>query len=133
MLTLITNRLLAGELIHYLSGGIMDDIEITEQDIEKTILSLHDTLQQELFQCQEEDLEKYWHFKYNEKLSLVHNLYKFYDLLKLYHGFCRRWEEHTNGPSCVVERVRDKYLIPKIKNFIDAMKTGNKSINRDKK
>ena len=46
------------------------------------------------------------------------NLYKFSDALEMYKSRCRRWEEHHNGSSCVVERVRDKYLMPKIKDFL---------------
>jgi len=111
----------------------MNDTKLTEQDIEKTIISLHTAFQDELFKCKEEDLEGYWHFKYNKEQSLVSNLYNFYDLLKLYDGFCRRWEEHTNGSCCVVERVRDKYLIPKIKNFINAMEAGNNRLGLDHK
>lgn len=96
------------------------DIEITDEDLKKTIVALDAAFQEDLFACEEEDLENYWHFEYNNDRSLVHNLYTFYDRLKLYEGFCRRWEEHTNGSCCVVERVRDKYIISKIADFIEA-------------
>lgn len=110
----------------------MKDVEITEKDIEKTLISLHTAFQNELFGCKKEDLEGYWHFKYNKEKSLVSNLYSFYDMLELYDGFCRRWEEHTNGTCCVVERVRDKYLIPKIKNFVTEMETANQPLNSER-
>lgn len=35
----------------------------------------------------------------------------------MYARSCQRWEEIHNGYVCVVERVRDKYIIPKIKEF----------------
>ena len=99
------------------------NVEITKKDIKETIESLHSIFQKELFECNQQDLEeKYWHFKYNEKLSLERNLYHFYDMLRLYGNFCRRWEEHKNGSCCVVERVRDKYLMPQINQFVKMVK-----------
>ncbi len=63
------------------------------------------------------DLEQFWFFKWNEKSSVEWNIYQFTDLLELYRRQCRRWEEKHNGSVCVVERVRDKYLMPKITEF----------------
>lgn len=71
----------------------------------------------ELDRMDQAALEGFWHFRWNENASLEWNLYKFHDMLKLYAGFCRRWEERKNGTSCVVERVRDRYLIPKIREL----------------
>uniref|UniRef100_A0A6M3KXZ4 Uncharacterized protein n=1 Tax=viral metagenome TaxID=1070528 RepID=A0A6M3KXZ4_9ZZZZ len=92
-----------------------------EDAIEKVITGLVDRFQEELFSCEEEDLERYWYFKYNGSLPLHLTLYDFFESLELYHGFCRRWEEHKNGSTCVVERVRDKYLMPKIRQLIKDM------------
>lgn len=44
----------------------------------------------------------------------------------LYAHFCEKWEEQKNGRCCVVERVRDKYLMPKIKEFLKAIKSERK-------
>lgn len=71
----------------------------------------------ELINLKQEDLEQYWFFKWDDKLSVDKNTYKFTDLLNLYRGQCRRWEEYNNGSGMVVERVRDTYLMPKIEEF----------------
>lgn len=62
-------------------------------------------------------LEGYWFFRWDDNHSLEQNIYKFHDMLKLYGSWCRRWEEMHHGSCCVVERVRDTYLMPKIREF----------------
>ena len=93
---------------------------LTKEDLGNAITAIHDAFQEELFSKSHNELEQYWHFKYDETASDEKNLYHFYDMLKLYGGFCRRWEEHTGGHMCVVERVRDKYIMPKVKQFVTA-------------
>jgi len=70
----------------------------------------------------EKELEKFWFYKTMirdiENPSLATKMYYFYDALNLYKTKCRQWEEIHKGHMCVVERVRDKYLMPKIKWFI---------------
>ena len=67
------------------------------------------------------DLEQHWHFAWNASASLEWNLYQFHEMLRLYGSFCRRWEEMHNGSCCVVERVRDIDLMPKIREFTARM------------
>lgn len=88
-----------------------------EADITNAITSLCDSFQAELLEKTQEGLEDYWHFKYNPLLSLEINLYHFHDMLALYGNFCMHWEEAKHGSCCVVERVRDQYLMPKINDF----------------
>ena len=64
------------------------------------------------------DLERYWFWRYNPEYSLEWNTYQFHDMLDLYQRRCRQWEEMHNGRSCVVERVRDRYLMPKIREWL---------------
>jgi hypothetical protein len=68
------------------------------------------------------DLEQFWFYKTMirdiEKPSLATKMYHFFDALQLYETKCEQWEENNSGYVCVVERVRDKYLMPKIKWFI---------------
>lgn len=71
----------------------------------------------ELFGKSREQLEEYWFFRWDDSASLVMNLYHFHDLLGLYSRQCRRWEEHHHGSVCVVERVRDTYMLPKIREL----------------
>lgn len=78
----------------------------------------------ELQRMEQPDLEKYWHFRWDDTASLEWNIYKFHTMLGLYGRFCRRWEEKHNGTCCVVERVRDTYLMPKIREFANRLRTG---------
>lgn len=68
------------------------------------------------------ELERFWFFKYDPDRSVEWNMYQFNDMLNLYKRKCREWEETHNGISCVVERVRDRYLMPKIEEFTAATK-----------
>lgn len=94
-----------------------DVAKVTEEDIGNTLTSLAEVFREDLLNHTKEGLEDYWHFKYNPELPLERNLYHFCDRLELYHSFCRQWEEAKNGSCCVVERVRDQYLMPKIRQF----------------
>ena len=91
--------------------------EITKEDIKDVVVKLDQKFSQELFARTQDQLEEYWHFKYDFGMSIEKNIYAFWKLLNLYQVFCRRWEEHHNGTCCVVERVRDTYLMPKINQF----------------
>lgn len=64
------------------------------------------------------DLEQFWLFKYNTARTQEQNMYEFYSMLNIYQRRCRDWESMHHGTSCVVERVRDQYLMPKIKEFL---------------
>ena len=77
----------------------------------------------ELYGRSQEQLEEYlWHFKFDASKSAAANIYNFTEMLGLYGKLVRRWEEHHNGSCCVVERVRDKYLMPKIERFAADMR-----------
>lgn len=93
-------------------------VEITEKEIGDTIKKLAERLNVELMKKTEEQLEEYWHFKWTESVPLEWNIYEFHDALKMYGSFCKKWEEKKNGSCCIVERVRDKYLMPKITEFV---------------
>jgi len=93
--------------------------KITTKKLGKTLTALAKSFDEELFSKKETELEsEYWHFKFDKSSSLNSNLYQFTQMLDLYRSFCRRWEEKHGGVCCVVERVRDKYLMPKIRQFV---------------
>ena len=96
----------------------------TEQEIGNVIQNLSKRFDDELYSKTEAGLDDYWHFSWVNNETLEFNLYHFHDMLRLYGNFCRRWEEHHNGTCCVVGRVRDKYLMPKIREFIARMREG---------
>jgi len=93
-------------------------LKVTKEAIGQVLNSIVQSGNDELFSKTDSELEEYWNFKWEPGSSVEWNTYQFCDLLKLYGSFCRRWEEHHNGSCCVVERVRDKYLMPKICDFI---------------
>jgi hypothetical protein len=92
--------------------------EVTQKEIGNVINGILAGAEKELQEMPESQLEDYWFFKWDDTKSKEWNTYQFHDLLKLYGGQCRRWEEKHNGSCCVVERVRDKYLMPKIREFV---------------
>jgi uncharacterized membrane protein YccC len=95
---------------------------ITEKDLGDVITNLVSGFQQELYQKSKEQLKSEWYWKWDAKKSIERNLYEFTDMLDLHRDMARRWEEHHNGSCCVVERVRDEYLMPRIREFLDQMK-----------
>jgi hypothetical protein len=96
---------------------VVDVSEDFKKNFDETIRAISDKFDKELFEKTQGQLEDYWHFKWNDSESIPINIYEFHGMLELYRKFCRRWEEHHNGSCCVVERVRDKYLMPKIQEF----------------
>lgn len=97
--------------------------KITEKEIKNCFNGITEAGNKELKEMSQADLERYWLWKWNPNQSKEVNTYKFFDLLELYSHFCRRWEEMHNGHGCVVERVRDRYLMPKIKIFVAEIST----------
>ena len=92
-------------------------MEVSEDDIGKALTGMMRSFDAEYQAMLEADLEKRWYFRYAPEKPLKWNIYQFHGCLTLYGGSCRKWEEMHNGSCCVVERVRDKYLMPKIEEF----------------
>jgi len=91
---------------------------VTNKDIDAVLGGVLKKGEEELKNLKQEDLDKFWYFRYNKEASKEQNLYEFHGMLDLYRRQCRRWEEIHRGSCCVVERVRDTYLWPKIKQFL---------------
>ena len=90
----------------------------TKEDMGYVLTNLAKTFDDKLIALTERELEQRWYFKWDEKASIEWNTYKFSDMLEMYKRSCRRWEDNHNGSCCVVERVRDKYLMPKVREFL---------------
>ncbi len=90
---------------------------VTEKDVSDMLTNIVRRADEELLALTEDGLLNRWHFRPSPEQSIAWNIYQFSDCLESYKRSCRRWEEHHNGYSCVVERVRDKYLMPRIKQF----------------
>ena len=97
--------------------------EVTDAALEAVFTIIMQSQQAELAEITDPaELERFWYFKYDADRSDAANLYEFNQMLDLYRRKCRSWEEQHNGISCVVERVRDKYLWPKLQQFIADVK-----------
>jgi len=93
--------------------------EVTDAALEAVFTNIMQSQQAELAAISDPaELERFWYFSYNSDRSEAVNLYEFTQMLELYRNKCRRWEEQHNGISCVVERVRDQYLWPKLQQFL---------------
>lgn len=95
----------------------------TEKEIGNLLTGIVRRADAELLALAEAELPSRWYFTYDPGLSIAWNLYQFSGALESYKRSCRRWEEHHNGSMCVVERVRDKYLMPKIREFEQELRT----------
>ena len=102
-----------------LGSGKMS-IEIEIGNIMTSIVTSH---RNEVINTPQDQLDKFWYFKYDPSLSKEWNMYQFSQQLEIFKKDCRTWEEHHNGHCCVVERVRDQYLMPKIKQFMKDLGT----------
>jgi len=97
--------------------------EVTTEALEAVFTNIMQSQQAELAAITDPaELERFWYFKYDKARSGAANLYEFTEMLDLYRRKCRSWEEQHNGISCVVERVRDQYLWPKLQQFIADVK-----------
>ena len=76
----------------------------------------------ELIALTEAELANEWFWKWEKGRSAEWNTYQFSGDLESYKRRCRQWEEHHNGSCCVVERVREKYLMPRVKAFLAELK-----------
>jgi hypothetical protein len=89
--------------------------------IKEVITSMVTGFDEELFALSESELAAQWYFRWDNNASIATNIYHFSDMLELHRKRCRRWEEHHNGSCCVVERVRDKYLMPRVNAFAEEL------------
>lgn len=93
------------------------DDEVTQAAIGNVLTGMMQRIDAEYDTMSEDDLRQRWYFTYRPEQSVEWNMYSFFEMLGLYRGACRRWEEKHHGHMMVVERVRDKYLMPKIREF----------------
>lgn len=104
-------------------------METPKEDIEGVLTSFMRRIDEELFAMSDEELSKKWNFKWDDNAGVEWNTYKFSDMLEMYKRSCRRWEEHHNGSFCVVERVREKYIMPKVRAFLTELAKHNVKVS----
>ncbi|MBO9428763.1 hypothetical protein [Sulfitobacter sp. R18_1] len=91
--------------------------EVSSSDIKDAMDVLAASIEIEYRHMTEEQVAAKWYFEFDPDKSVEANMYSFSQHIEMYRSSCRRWETMHHGSSCVVERVRDKYLMPKIKEF----------------
>ena len=97
----------------------------TKEQIGDVLTAIVATADAELMALEEAELAAQWYWRWEECRGIEWNTYKFSDALEMHKRQCRRWEERHNGSCCVVERVRDKYVMPRVREFLAALATHN--------
>lgn len=94
-----------------------------QEEIGEILSALKERSEKKLLALTEAELADLWWWNWEEDRSVEWNTYKFSAALEVHKTRCRRWEEHHNGNCCVVERVRDKYVMPRVRGFLAALST----------
>jgi hypothetical protein len=97
----------------------------TPEHIGEVLASIERRADAELFALTQEQLAAKWYWRWEQERSVEWNIYQFSDMLEMHKRQARRWEEHHGGSCCVVERVRDKYLMPRVREFLAALAQQN--------
>ena len=100
-------------------------MEPTKEQIGAALTALVARADSELMAINEEELAAQWYWRWEGGQSIERNTYQFCNELERHKRRCRRWEEHHNGCCCVVERVRDKYVMPRVREFLAALAEHN--------
>lgn len=103
-------------------------MEPTQEQIGDVLTAIVRRADEELLALDEAALAAQWFWRWEECRSIDWNTYKFSDMLELHKRQCRQWEEHHNGSCCVVERVRDKYVMPRVREFLAALAAHNAEV-----
>ena len=96
-------------------------MSVTKEEIGEVITGLVVSFDTDLLALSADEIAAEWYWRWEEDRSIEWNTYKFSDILELHKRRWRRWEEHHNGSCCVVERVRDKYVMPRVREFLAAL------------
>lgn len=96
----------------------MPENTLATSDLAEFLTTISTRIKTDIVSMSREDLERYWDFEIDPAASKAWNVYKFHRALSTYGSACRQWEEAHHGYACVVERVRDRYLLPKIRAFL---------------
>lgn len=96
-------------------------MNVTKEEIGKALDGMAKTFTDELLGLSAEEIAAEWYWSWDEYQNAEWNTYQFSDILELHKRRWSRWEEHHNGHVCVVERVRDKYVMPRVSEFLAAL------------
>lgn len=94
-------------------------VDLVDKDVDNVVNDVLRRVRDELRALSKEELATKWYYRHNPKLPAELQLYEFCECLDLYKRTCQEWETFHNGHVSVVERVRDQYLRPKIREFLE--------------
>ena len=103
---------------------------VMQEQIGEVLTSLIASADKDLMELSEDELSEQWYWQWDNSCSIEWNIYKFSDMLEMHKRRCRRWEEQHNGNCCVVERVREKYLMPRVREILAELLTHNAELTR---
>lgn len=98
-----------------------DNTEEVKAEIKKVIHGMVDSFTTEVLAMSAEQISEEFFWSWDVTRTPAANLYLFFDALALHRRRWRMWEEHHNGSCCIVERVRDKYIMPRIYELLAAL------------
>jgi len=87
----------------------------------EVITNLATSLDDALMALSADEIASEWYWSWDKHRSIEWNIYNFSDMLEMHKRRWRRWEERHNGCCCVVERVRDKHVMPRVREFLAAL------------
>ena len=90
-------------------------------DLGDAIREMADRFRSELISKSQSELQAEWAWRWEDRLSTEQNVYRFFSALTTHQRRCRDWESLHNGITCVVERVRDTYLMPRISELLSEL------------
>lgn len=102
-----------------------DKPELTQEHIGEVLTGILKRADGSLLTMTAEEIAGLWYWRWKIDKSVEWNTYEFSDTLESHKRQWRRWEEHHNGTCCVVERVRDKYVMPRVREFLMTLAAHN--------
>jgi hypothetical protein len=107
--------------MRYAKNAKTTSMAVTNEQIREVLTGLAASVDSDLLALSADEIAAEWYWQWEEDRGVEWNTYKFSDILELHKRRWRRWEEHHNGPCCVVERVRKKYVMPRVRDFLAAL------------
>lgn len=106
-----------------LSAQTRGRVAVNEHNISDVLKNIASAADKELLALSQEQMQEEFYWEWESNSSAEWNTYQFNMILNLHMRRWRRWEEHHNGHFCVVERIRDKYVMPRIREFLNELET----------
>ena len=124
-LLFLMDAITAQQLYKALKSGNKTKMDITQETMKEALTRIAKGSDSDLFSMTQDEIASEWYWSWDENRSVEYNTYEFSKILEMHKRRWRRWEEHHNGASLVVERVRDKYVMPRVRDFLSCLAQEN--------